>query len=202
MSCLRCVCVLWYEIGLMMPAPVGFGQREPIFLPLDLWCRGTPEFEDQRWCFTAMIQMGDYLILPPTRSSSSWSLSPWRPAAALETNWGAWLQGLCNELVHQVGRRVWIIWLLYFQEREYTMYKLYNKLFYDIYVFLNAVCPIICICLLHWLENFCIDQIVPAGDQMHYWTPSHCQTSQIQVTWLTTPLGVLKSPTRFHLFST
>ena len=33
-----------------MPAPVGFGQREPIFLPLDLWCRGTPEFEDQRWC--------------------------------------------------------------------------------------------------------------------------------------------------------
>ena len=115
--------VLWYELGLMMPAPVGFGQREPIFLPLDLWCRGTPEFEDQRWCFTEMIQMGDYLILPPTRSSWSWSLSPCRPAAALETNWGAWLQGLGNELVHQVGRRVWIIWLLYFQERERTIYK-------------------------------------------------------------------------------
>ena len=70
-------------------------------------------------------------------------------------------------------------------------------MFYEKYAFLNAVCPIICICLLHWLENFCINQIVPAGDQMHYWTLSHCQTSQIQVTWLTTPLGVLKSPTRF-----
>ena len=33
-------------LGWIMLAPVRFGQRETIFLPLNLWCWGTPEFEN------------------------------------------------------------------------------------------------------------------------------------------------------------
>ena len=33
--------------ALIILAPVWFGQREPVFLPLNLWCWGAPEFDDQ-----------------------------------------------------------------------------------------------------------------------------------------------------------
>ena len=133
MSCLRCVWFYDIRLDWWCQHLSDLGKGNPFFCH---WISGVGEPLNLK-ISDGVIQMGDYLILPPTRSSSSWSLSPWRPAAALQADWGAWLQGLGNELVHQVGRRVWIIWLLYFQEEECTIYKLYNIKVVLCYIFFS-----------------------------------------------------------------
>ena len=43
-----------------------------------------------------------------TQKMNKWISSRGAPAAALEANWGSWLQRLSDELVDQVGRSIWI----------------------------------------------------------------------------------------------